>query len=219
MTIRVQFEEELAKVKNHINEMSLSAKEALDRAIHILYQGDVQQAKQLIEDDKAIDLKEEEINEEAIRMIAKQQPVATDLRRLVVAIKISADLERMADHTKNIAKATIHLGEDHGITIHPQLREMGILAMDMVDLSIKAFEHEDITLAKKLAEMDDTMDRMYGEVVKELLESTAINPEQIQHIMQMAYTARYVERFADHITNIGENVLYLVKGKNVDLNS
>ncbi|MFG6148514.1 phosphate signaling complex protein PhoU [Halobacillus sp. B23F22_1] len=219
MAIRLQFEEELAKVKNHINEMSLSTKEALDRAIHILYQGNVQQAKQLIKDDKVIDLKEEEINEEAIGMIAKQQPVATDLRRLVVAIKISADLERMADHTKNIAKATIHLGEDHGITIHPQLREMGILAMDMVDLSIKAFENEDITLAKKLAEMDDTMDKMYGEVVKELLESTAINPEQIQHIMQMAYTARYIERFADHITNIGENVLYLVKGKNVDLNS
>ncbi|MFC7320886.1 phosphate signaling complex protein PhoU [Halobacillus campisalis] len=219
MPIRVQFEQELNKIKNHINEMSLEVKEALHRSIFILYNGDIEQAKQLIEDDKAIDKKEIEINEEAILMIAKQQPVATDLRRLIAAIKISSDLERMADHTKNIVKAAIHLGEDHDINIHPQLREMAVLAMDMVDLAVKAFEYEDISLARKLATLDDEIDEMYGGVVKQLLESTAINPEQIQHIMQMAYTARYIERFADHITNIGEHVLYLVKGKNVDLNN
>ncbi|UOR12305.1 phosphate signaling complex protein PhoU [Halobacillus amylolyticus] len=218
MPIRVQFEEDLQSIKDQIKQLSLDVKESLDTAIHVLYQGDVDKAKQIMKDDVLIDDKEGQINEEAILTIAKQQPVATDLRRLIVAIKISSDLERMADHSKNIAKATIHLGPNHGIKINPNLREMAVLAMDMVDLAIKAFEHEDISLAQKLAEMDDEIDELYGKSVRELLEVTAVNPEQIQHIMQMAYTARYIERFADHITNIGESVFYLVKGKTYDLN-
>ncbi|WP_226583047.1 phosphate signaling complex protein PhoU [Halobacillus litoralis] len=218
MSIRVHFEEELESLKNQIKELALDAKSSLDSAIHVLYQGDVEKAKQILEDDAVIDSKEEKINDDAILMLAKQQPVARDLRRIVIAIKISSDLERMADHSTNIAKATIHLGEDHGIDIDPELREMAILVMDMVDLAVKAFENEDISLASKLAEMDDIIDKKYGSIVKEMLELTAVNPEQIQHIMQMAYVARYIERFADHITNIGENIFYLVKGKTYDLN-
>ncbi|WP_163526367.1 phosphate signaling complex protein PhoU [Halobacillus ihumii] len=218
MPIRAQFDEELLSIKDQLKQLSLDVKESLDTAIHVLYQGDVDKARQIMEDDAFIDAKEEQINEEAILTIAKQQPVATDLRRLIVAIKISSDLERMADHSTNVAKATIHLGDKHGIKINPELREMAVLAMDMVDLAIKAFEHEDISLAQKLAEMDDEVDALYGKIVRELLEFTAVNPEQIQHIMQMAYTARYIERFADHITNIGESVFYLVKGKTYGLN-
>jgi phosphate transport system protein len=218
MSIRVHFEEELEDLKEQIKELAFDAKNSLDRAIHVLYQGDVEAAKKIREDDSFIDRKEEKINDDAILLLAKQQPVARDLRRIVIALKISSDLERMADHSTNIAKATIHLGEEHGIEINPELREMAIQAMDMVDLAVKAFENEDITLAQKLAEMDDMIDKKYGSIVKEMLELTAFNPEQIQHIMQMAYIARYIERFADHITNIGESIFYLVKGKTYDLN-
>lgn len=218
MSIRIHFEEELESLKNQIKVLAIDTKNSLDKAIKVLYKGEVQAARKILEDDSIIDRKEEEINDHAILMLAKQQPVARDLRRIIIAIKISSDLERMADHSTNIAKATIHLGEDHGIEIDPELREMAILAMDMVDLAVKAFENEDITLAQKLAEMDDIIDNKYGSIVKEMLELTAINPEQIQHIMQMAYIARYIERFADHITNIGESIFYLVKGKNYDLN-
>ncbi|WLR46261.1 phosphate signaling complex protein PhoU [Halobacillus litoralis] len=218
MSIRVHFEEELEDLKKQIKELAHDAKDSLDRAIYVLYQGDVEAAKKILEDDAAIDRKEEKINDDAILMLAKQQPVARDLRRIIIAIKISSDLERMADHSTNIAKATIHLGENHGIEVDPELREMAILAMDMVDLAIKSFEYEDISLAKKLAEMDDVVDKKYGSIVKEMLEFTAINPQQIQHIMQMAYVARYIERFADHITNIGESIFYLVKGRTYDLN-
>lgn len=218
MSMRIQFEEELAALKESVYDLALSAKEALDKSIHILYRGNVSEAKQLIENDKFIDEKEELINDQVILLIAKQQPVAKDLRRLIISLKISTDLERMADHATNISKATIHLGEDHGIKVNPELREMSILAMDMVDLALKAFENEDISLANKLGEMDDMIDDKYGTLVKEMLELTAVNPEQIQHILQMAYIARYIERFADHITNIGESIFYLVKGKTYDLN-
>ncbi|ASF39917.1 phosphate transport system regulatory protein PhoU [Halobacillus halophilus] len=218
VSIRQHFEDELNDLKEKIKELALDSKYSLDTAIHVFYQGDVSKATKIIEDDAIIDAKEDKINEDAILLIAKQQPVARDLRRLITAIKISSDLERMADHGTNIAKATIHLGEDHGIEINPELREMAVLAMDMVDLAVKAFEYEDISLASKLAEMDDVVDRKYGEIVRETLELTAINPQQIQHIMQISYVARYIERFADHITNIGENIFYLVKGQSYDLN-
>ncbi|WP_027955391.1 phosphate signaling complex protein PhoU [Halobacillus kuroshimensis] len=218
MSIRVHFEGELESIKEQIKDLAIDAKYSLDTAIHLLYQGDVEAAEKLIENDAVIDSKEEKINDDAILMLAKQQPVARDLRRIVTAIKISSDLERMADHSTNIAKATIHLGKNHGIEIDPELREMAILAMDMVDLAVKAFEYEDISLANKLAEMDDVVDRKCGDVVKQMLAFTAINPEQVQHVMQMAYVARYIERYADHITNIGENIFYQVKGRTYDLN-
>ncbi|MFZ0371252.1 MAG: phosphate signaling complex protein PhoU, partial [Halobacillus sp.] len=189
-----------------------------DNAIHILYQQDIEAAKNIITNDALIDAQEERINNFVLLTIARQQPVAKDLRKLITALKISSDLERMADHSTNIAKATIHLGEEHNITIDPQLREMAVLAMDMVDLAVKAFDQEDISLADKLGEMDDVLDAKCGELIKNLLEMTAINQEQVQHVMQMAYITRYIERFGDHITNIGESIFFLVKGEQYDLN-
>ncbi|MEN1969648.1 phosphate signaling complex protein PhoU [Lentibacillus sp. N15] len=218
MVAREQFQFELKKSKDLIIELAHGAENALIEAVDALYHQDVEEAKQIIEDDKQLDKLDTRINDEAILLIAKQQPVATDLRRLIVAIRISSDLERMADNAKNIAKATIHLGENHGVEIHPVLEKMKKTAIDMNGLAIRAYDYEDITLVRKLAEMDDLVDNMYGEVVREMLEVTATNPQKIQHIMQMAFSARYIERFADHITNVGESIMYLVKGESFDLN-
>ncbi|MGY0692716.1 phosphate signaling complex protein PhoU [Virgibacillus sp. FSP13] len=218
MAPREQFEMELNKMKDRIIELAKGAENLLMEAVDALYNQDVKKANQVMEDDKRLDKLDKKINDEAILLIAKQQPVATDLRRLIVAIRISSDLERMADNAKNIAKATIHLGEDHGIEIYPALNEMKKKAIDMIDLTIKAYEIEDITLARKLADMDDLVDNMYGEVIREMLEETAANPRKVQHIMQMAFSARYIERIADHATNVGESIIYLVKGELFELN-
>lgn len=92
------------------------------------------------------------------------------------------------------------------------------MTKDMMYTAIQAYKYEDITVARKLAVMDDEVDRLYKIIVSELLGETAVNPDKIQYIMQVAFCARYLERFADHITNIGENILYLVKGENYNLN-
>ncbi|WP_106498000.1 phosphate signaling complex protein PhoU [Lentibacillus sp. Marseille-P4043] len=218
MAPREQFEMELNKMKDRIIELAKGAENLLMEAVDGLYNQDVKKANQVAIDDKRLDKLDKKINDEAILLIAKQQPVATDLRRLIVAIRISSDLERMADNAKNIAKATIHLGEDHGIEINPVLNEMKKKAIDMIDLTIKAYENEDITLARKLANMDDLVDNMYGEVVREMLEETAANSRKVQHIMQVAFSARYIERIADHATNVGESIIYLVKGESFELN-
>ncbi|TCT26976.1 phosphate transport system protein [Melghiribacillus thermohalophilus] len=218
MTVREHFHQDLGELKKLIHELAEDTKRALSDAIDALYSRDVDRAQEIIDHDVKLDKKELNINEQAILLIAKQQPFAKDLRRLIIALKISSDLERMADYAVNIAKSTIRLGKDHPLEVHPQIRKMADVALDMVNLAMKAFEHEDISLAKKLAEMDDEVDDMYSSLIREMLEETATNPRMIQHIMQMAFGARYIERFADHITNIGENVFYLVKGETYDLN-
>ncbi|WP_058307443.1 phosphate signaling complex protein PhoU [Gracilibacillus massiliensis] len=219
MVGREIFHRELQQVEQLIIKLAMKTKEQLTLAVRTLYNADVKEAEEIIKKDAELDKLDFKINEEAIFLIARQQPVATDLRRLVVALRISTDLERMADNAKNIAKSTIHLGAEHGILVHPSIEEMKHIAVEMIDLAIKAYENEDITLARKLSELDDIIDNMYSTMLRELLEETATNPQKIQHIMQMAFSGRYVERIGDHATNIGEDVTYLVKGESMDLNN
>ncbi|SDI95266.1 phosphate signaling complex protein PhoU [Salimicrobium halophilum] len=216
--MRQMFEDDLKEIKMNIEAFAEEVKTALIRAVDCLYEGNVKEAGKIIEDDAKLDERETEINEKAILLIAKQQPVAKDLRRLIVALRIATDLERMGDHARNVAKATIQLGDDHGIPIPDEIDGMKKIALEMVDTSMTAFEYEDISIASKLADVDNRLDDTFGYVVKDLLNRSAVNTEQIQHIMQVSYIARYIERFGDHVTNIGESVLYLNKGKMISLN-
>ncbi|GAA0482456.1 phosphate signaling complex protein PhoU [Salinibacillus aidingensis] len=218
MAIRENFEGDVLKVNELIQELAEMSDSALKKAVESLYQKDVSKAQAIIEEDDKIDQKEMEINEKTILLIAKQQPFAKDLRRLIISLKISSDIERMADHAVNIAKSAIHLGDDHPLSIHSMIAVMAEKAREMSALAIKAFKNEDISLARKLAEMDDEIDEMYGTVVREMLDESASNPQINQYMMQMAFSARFIERYADHITNIGENIFYLVKGETYDLN-
>ncbi len=219
MSIRTNFNEELKELDLLVIEFANDAEKALKDAVECLYHKDVKRAQQIVDGDVELDKKELEINEKAILLIAKQQPLATDLRRLIIALRISSDIERMADHAVNIAKAAMRLGENHPLTIHPEISKMAEIARDMVTLAMKAFENDDISLAKKLAEMDDEVDSMYNHFTKKMLTESASNPQNIQHIMQMTFSARFIERYADHCTNIGESIFYLVKGETYDLNN
>lgn len=216
-TTREQFQSELEQLKEEVIKMANLSGEALSKAVDSLFNQDIEQAKAILEEDKKIDELETEINEKSVLLIAKQQPVATDLRQIIMSLRVVTDVERMGDNAKNIAKATIHL--DKNLSAIPEgLKQMHEIAMDMLKTSMHAFKYEDITIASKLAETDDKVDKMYKHIVSELLGETATNPDKIQYIMQVAFCARYLERFADHITNIGESILYLVKGKNYNLN-
>lgn len=217
VTTREQFQDELEELKEEVIKMANFSGEALSKAIDSLYNQNVEQAREVLEEDKEIDKIENDINDRSVLLIAKQQPVATDLRQIIMTLRVVTDIERMGDNAKNIAKATIHLDKNHS-TIPDGIREMHEITQDMLKTSMHAFKYSDITVATKLSETDDKVDKMYKLIVSELLGETATNPDKIQHIMQVAFCARYLERFADHITNIGESILYLVKGKNYNLN-
>ncbi|SIS36878.1 phosphate signaling complex protein PhoU [Salimicrobium flavidum] len=216
--MRQKFEDDLTDIKSNIITFAEEVKEALTSSVDCLYHGDVEGAEGIIAADEKLDERELEINEKAILLIAKQQPFAKDLRRLIVALRIATDLERMGDHARNVAKATIQLGENHGIPLPDEIEQMKVIALKMVDTSMSAFEYEDISIASQLAEIDNELDDKFAHVVQDLMKRTAVNTEQIQHVMQMSFVARYIERFGDHITNIGESVLYLNKGKIISLN-
>ncbi|WP_129727243.1 MULTISPECIES: phosphate signaling complex protein PhoU [Bacillaceae] len=216
--VRGQFHFDLDTLQDKVMELGELAKEALNTAMNGLRSKNIELALQVIDDDQRADDLEEEINDFALMLITKQQPVAVDLRRIFVSIKIATDLERIADHAVNIAKSTIRLGEKERAVTLEDLETMFQNAYEMLSTVMQAYKEEDLTLAKQVAEMDDTVDELYGKSIREFIAYIPEHPQEIAQITQMSLIARYIERVADHITNIAENVFYLVKGKHYLLN-
>lgn len=217
MITREQFQLDLEEIKDQIISLAESTGVALFNSVEALYNRDLLFAEEIRENDILIDREEIDINNKVILLIAKQQPVATDLRRLITNLQITNDLERMGDSAKNIAKITMFLGENNGIKIHPGIRIMCDGALEMLESVIEAFRNEDISIAKRFSLMDDKVDDTYENIVKEMLAGMPVYSEEVNYMMQMAFTAKYIERYADHITNIGESILFLIKGKTYNL--
>jgi phosphate transport system protein len=219
MSIRGKFDLDLNELQSKLLEIGNFAIEALDKALVALETKNIDLALKIIEDDDQADILEVEINDMAILLIAKQQPVAIDLRRVIVAIKIANDIERIADFAVNIAKSTIRIGNEALIKPIEHIKRMHELNKQMLRFSLDAFNEEDLVLAKKVAEMDDEVDDLYGQTIRELLELNQKNPDFLPQITQLSFIARYLERAADHTTNIAENIFYLVKGRRYNLNN
>ncbi|MGG3924689.1 phosphate signaling complex protein PhoU [Metabacillus fastidiosus] len=218
MIVRENFENELNLLRQKLIEISSLTEIALSKAINALEKQNIEEALYIIEEDTRIDNLEEEINDLAILLIAKQQPVAIDLRRIIVAIKIATDIERIADFAVNIAKATIRIGKEPLIQPVHTIKKMHEIVLRMLSLVIQAYNEEDVVLAKEAADMDDEVDELYGQVIRELLKLMADEQENFNQINQFLFVCRYIERAGDHITNVSESVLYLVKGKRYGLN-
>ncbi|MEI4829289.1 phosphate signaling complex protein PhoU [Bacillus sp. FJAT-53711] len=216
--VREQFQYDLQALQQKIIELGELAKQALEIAMEGLRTRDVEKALEVIDGDYRMDNLEEEINDFALMLITKQQPVASDLRRIFISIKTATDLERIADHAVNIAKSTIRLGEKEVSVSLQNLEDMFKIAIDMLQNVIQSYREENLTYAKKIAEMDDEVDELYGKAIREFISSIPNQPETIGQITQLSFIARYIERVADHSTNIAENVFYLVKGKHYLLN-
>ncbi|MEH7120350.1 phosphate signaling complex protein PhoU [Neobacillus vireti] len=219
MNTRLNFDTNLKQLKDMLIEMARKSENAIKESIYTLINQDIEKAKKVINDDTIIDELEHEINNKAIILIAKESPVAGDLRKIIVALKISSEVERIADNAVNIAKATLHIGLEKHIKEIVDIPKMMNLALEMLDDSLNAFLTEDIELARKCAEKDDKVDEMYGILIKELLGYLQKYPAQTNQITQLAFVCRYIERLADHSTNIAEHVIYLVTGQRYDLNA
>jgi len=221
MSARERFDDELKKLQNKLAELCNFAQQALAKSINAFANRDLKACIEIIDGDNTADLLYEEINDDSILLIAKQQPVARDLRKIVITIKMATDFERVADFAVNIAKSTIRLEEkpDEDVQrVISRLIRMYEISNQMLVEGLKAFENEDIQLAKKVAEMDDEVDDLYGVTIKELFKLNQEKPDSFDTVTQLLLICRYLERTADHITNVAENVIYLVKGKHFDLN-
>jgi phosphate transport system protein len=219
MSTRTNFDNNLKELSDLLLKMAEKAENAIKEAMIALINQDMEKAKQVIDGDNEIDELEYEINDKALLLIARQSPVASDLRKISVALKVSSEVERFADIAVNIAKSALHIGKEKHFKELIDIPKMMELALEMVSDSIKAFNSQDITLAKKCAEKDDEVDKMFGSLIQELLSYIPQNPNATNQIIQLAFVCRYIERIADHSTNIAENVIYLVTGNRVDLNA
>lgn len=219
MAIRSNYEKSLNDLREDIKLMAGMTRDALTQSIESLKNQDMELASSIIEKDKAINDFEEQINEKAILLIAKEQPLATDLRKIIVSLKISNDIERVADFAVNIAKSTQRIGKTPLVKPLVNVPKMGVLVNEMLTNTIDAYKYEDVELALSSAKIDDKVDALYKESIEDLIAIVSKDVSLIEQVMQLLLVCRYLERAGDHVTNIAENTIYMVKGKKVDLNN
>ena len=217
--VREQFDNDLESVKQELLELSVKSIDAFGLAFKAFVEKDIDLALEVIEKDAEINRLEEAINDRVILLIAKQQPVATDLRRLMVTVKAAADMERVGDYAVNIAKETIRIGEEPFITPIETLEDMHFRTTLMLRQIVQAFIEENTAKAKEIADLDDQVDELYGDTVGNLLRLSSIQTENLAQITYLSFIARHIERCADHATNIAEHLFYLVKGQRYELNN
>ncbi|WP_042474300.1 phosphate signaling complex protein PhoU [Bacillus ndiopicus] len=219
MAVRERFEHDMKTVQEDLLDLCNRSIVALEVSFKAFVNKDIDTALSVIDNDIHINRLEEMINDRVILLIAKQQPVATDLRRLMTIVKAASDMERVGDYAVNIAKDTIRIGKDDFITNIEILQEMSAKTVSMLRQIVDAFIHENASQAKEIAELDDQIDGLYGQAITNFMQLSSKQPENISQIMYLSFISRYLERSADHATNIAEHLFYLVKGQHYELNN
>ncbi len=207
------FDEELTTLKSKLLRMAGLAEDQIDKALAALVTRDSTLARQVIERDHQVNAMDVEIDEDCIRLLALHQPAARDLRLVTTAMKIATELERISDLAENICERSIELNEEPQLKPYIDIPRMGNLARIMVKESIDAFVRDDATLARRVLASDDSVDDLMEKVFRELLAFMIEDPQTVSRAIRLSFIAKYLERMADHATNIAELVVYLVEGK------
>jgi phosphate transport system protein len=207
------FDEELGELKTKLVLMACLAEDQIDKALAALVSRDSALACRVIEQDHKVNAYDVEIDEDCIRLLALHQPAARDLRLVTTAMKISTELERISDLAENISERAIELNEEPQLKPYIDIPRMGSLARMMVKESIDAFVKNDSALARKVLADDDIVDDLMEQVFRELMSFMIENPHTITRAIRLSFIGKYLERIADHATNIAELVVYLVEGK------
>ncbi len=203
---------DLDDLQHELVTLASAVEEAIHKAIRALQDRDPVAAEQVIAGDDQIDEKENEIEEECFKILALHQPVAVDLRRTGVALKIKTDLERMGDLAEDIAERALHLVQLPAIPIPPNLQRMTDLTTTMVRQSLDAFGNLDPRQARRVCRLDDEVDRLNRDIIQELIGRMQQAPALVEAGLSLFSATRHLERIADHATNIAEDVIYLVEG-------
>ncbi|SFS71709.1 phosphate signaling complex protein PhoU [Marininema halotolerans] len=214
------FDTSLKEVKESLLTMGEKLEVAINKAVKSLANLDASLGREVMRHDAEVDKIEEELDMKVATLIATQQPVAKDLRKLISALKIASDMERMADLAGNIAETTVNLVENDQKLFKKleKIPEMALITQKMVHDGINSYIDGNVELAKEMARRDDEVDQMYEEIVKELLERMIHEQQFTEVSLRLCFVARYLERIADHATNIAEEIVYIETGKRVDLN-
>jgi phosphate transport system protein len=204
---------DLENLQRDIVSLAAAVEEVLYKSIRSLQERDIDLAREVIHDDRRIDLQENEVEEECLKILALHQPVAIDLRRTATILKINTDLERMADLAVDIAERALVLAEPPHFPIPERLQRMTDLTTSMVRQALDAFVNLDPQQARRVCRLDDEVDRYNREIIQEILSVMRHSPELLEPGLSLFSVTRHLERIADHATNIAEDVVYLVEGE------
>ncbi|MBI5057465.1 MAG: phosphate signaling complex protein PhoU [Nitrospirae bacterium] len=210
MTVR---SEELIHLKEMLLKMAALVESAIQNSVQSLVERDSDLAGRVIEGDKAINTFDVKIDEECVRLLALKQPMGKDLRFITTAMKITSDLERIGDNAVNIAERALELNEEPLLKPYIDIPRMSRIAQGMVRDTINAFINEELRLARDVIIRDDEVDDLNEMVWKELMFIMTQDPYTVSRAVKISYVSKYLERIADHATNIAEMVIYLVEGK------
>jgi phosphate transport system protein len=198
--------------------MGVLVEEALRKSVKSLVDQDNQLAAKVVEEDEAINAMELDIEDKSTVLIAKEQPVASDLRNVITGLKIVTQLERMGDHAVHIAKATLRLAGQTYMKPLIDIPRMGEVCVKMTREVLTAFMNDDAEKARLVATMDEEVDDLHAQVQRELFTHMMEDASRITQAIQLLFVSRYLERFADHVTNISEWIIYGRTGAHVELN-
>jgi phosphate transport system protein len=207
------FQDELNDLKIKILKMGSLVEEAIGKAIQALVERDSLLAHKVIDNDTRINTFDVEVDEECIRLIALRQPTAGDLRFITTAMKITTDLERMGDYAVDICERALELNEEPQLKPYIDLPRMAEIAQGMVRDALQAFLEHNTPLAYEVVKRDDAVDDLTVQIFNELLFFMIRDNTTITRAIKVSYISKYLERIADHATNIAEMVVYMDEGK------
>ena len=209
------FHEELDTLKQTLLAMGGLVEDQIRRVMQALLERDDALAREVIERDRQVNQYDVEVDEKCVELLALHQPTASDLRFITTAMKIVTDLERIGDQAVNIAQRALELHQEPQLKPYVDLPRMAEMAQRMVKESLDAFVARDTTLARAVCAEDDGVDALKEQIFRELLTFMMSDPRTIPRALRLILISRFMERVADHATNIAEMVVYMVEGKMV----
>ncbi|TRZ97810.1 MAG: phosphate transport system regulatory protein PhoU [Nitrospiraceae bacterium] len=207
------FDQELLDLKDKILRMGILVEEQVQGALRALTERDSDLARKIIANDHQVNTLDVAVDEDCLRLLALQQPTARDLRFITTAMKISTELERVSDLAENICERTLELNEEPQLKPYIDIPRMANWSLRMVKEALDAFVNYDAELARKVCADDDFVDDLTHQLFRELLSFMLENPQTITRAIRITFISKYLERIADHATNVAELVVYMVEGK------
>ena len=209
------YEGELRKIREMLLMMGAKVEEMLSHAMRALIERDTELAERTLYIDRQINRLEMEVDDLCLRVLARRQPVASDLRFVTMALKVVTDLERMGDLGVNICERVVELNEEPPLKPYVEVVNMAEAAQEMLREALDAFVAGDAERAQAIVERDSKVDAYYGAIFRELLTYMMENPRNIFRATRVQSIAKYIERIADHATNLAEMVVFMVRGKDI----
>ncbi|NLK07859.1 MAG: phosphate signaling complex protein PhoU [Firmicutes bacterium] len=215
---RESYKKQLESIQGELLKMGSLVEKQIHEAVRSLSNQDFASAHSVLENDDIVDQMQIDIEERCMSLIALQQPVARDLRTIMAILKITTDLERIGDHACNIAELTLRIGEEPLIKPLSDIPYMARKTESMVRDSLTSFIQRDLELAEAVRRSDQPVDEMYSQLFDELIGFVLMDSTRHEggQAINLLFVARYLERIADHATNIAERVMYMVTGHRVD---